>query len=232
MPAGSPLERAMQLPRWQWFPRLGDIPGVDYETPDSIDPTKLPGYGLVPERYSSDFADRHLEDLMWASGDGSTSASPANEWGFGPGSEDSAAAVAKWCTEGLELPGEPSDYHFMIQGAIERLHTLRRKDHDAYQELERFCLLDLRLIEAWPRAIMDEYSDDHKFYHCVAFVHLINLYETEGALHEALEIAQLAESFSPRWDRNKTAQHGIEKANDKWDELTERIAAVDAETKG
>jgi len=232
MPAGSPLERAKQLPRWEWFRRFGDIPGVAYQTPAGIDPTKLPGYGLVPRRTSSDFGGGHLEDLMWTQGEESTSASPAHEWGFGPGSADSVAAVVKWCAEGLELPGEPSDYHFMIQGAIGKLHSLRRKDHSAFPELEHLCLLDLALLEAWPRAVMDDYSDVPHFYACEAFDHLISLYATEGALHEAMEMAQRAASFSPGWDRNKTAAQGLVEAHDKRDELAERIAAVDAETKG
>lgn len=214
MPTGSPVERAQQLPATAWFHRFGDIPGVDYQTPPGIDPTKLPGYGMEPRLFASDFGDHHLESLDWNYGDTMSSASPAQEWEAGPG--DSVEAVLTGCAQGLELPGEPSNYHFMIQGAIERLYKLRRQDSAALPELERLCWLDLALIEAWPRAVV-QVDGDLTAYSVLAFDHLIRLYETEGALHEAMDVANIAARF------RQGAEHS--------QELAERIAAVDAEVR-
>lgn len=217
MPTGSPVERAQQLPATVWFRRFGDIPGVDYETPPGIDSTKLRGYGMEPRLMVSDFGGHHYESLDWNYGYEMSSASPAHERGFGSTPGGSVGAVTTWCAEGLELPGEPSDYHFMIQGAIDQLHGLRRQDHGALPELERLCWLDLALIEAWPRSVV-QVDGDLTFYGVTAFDHLIRLYETEGALHEAMDVANIAAQF----------RQGAERGQ----ELAERIAAVDAEVQG
>lgn len=232
VPVGSPLERARQLPPKVWFRRFGDIRGVRYETPAGFDPTKLKGHGLEPQRDSYDFNGEHREELMWPTKDGATSASPAHEWAFGSSPDDSVDTLVKGLAEGLELPGEPSDYHFMIQGTFDQLRKLGRRDLRALAELERLCWLDIALIEAWPRAVMNEYDDDHNFYYCAAWGHLIGLYETEGALYEAMEVAERAGAFAPAWTGNKTAEQELAQARDKRTELAERIAAIDAETAG
>lgn len=232
MPGDTPLERATQLPRYAWFRRFGDIPGVNYQTAAGIDPTKLPGHASAPEHHTSDFSDQHLEYLVWQHGSGTTSESPAHEWAFRSSADDSVDAVVSWCAEGLEIPGEPTDYHFLISHAVDQLHKLRRKDHRALAELERLCWLDIALIEAWPRAVLNEYSGDPSFYGVLAFNHLAGLYETEGALHEAMEVAERAGAFAPAWTGNKTAEQELAQARDKRTELAERIAAIDAETAG
>jgi hypothetical protein len=211
------VDRAQGLDRCQWFRRFGDIPGIDYQTPPRIDPMKLRGYGMVPEHSAFDSGGQHYESLYWDYGEESSSASPVQEFGEKIKS-DSVTALVRWCAQGLELPGEPADYHFHIQAAIGELQKLGRRDYGALPELERLCLLDLKLLDAWPRAILNEYGEDPAFYGSMAFGCLISLYESEGALHEALEIAERAAQFSQNPDRRE--------------EFMKRLAAIAAETVG
>jgi hypothetical protein len=211
------LERARGLDRYRWFRRFGDIPGIEYQSPTEFDPRKLPGYGLVAEHDSFDSGGEHYESLTWHYGEESSSASPVQE--FGEEIEaDSVDALVTWCAKGLELPGEPSHYHFHIQSAIGELRSLRHHDSRALPELERLCFLDLALIDAWPRAIFNEYGEDPRFSSCSAFGYLISLYESEGALHEALEVAERAAQFSQKPDRRE--------------EFAERLGAIVRETPG
>jgi len=117
--------------------------------------------------------------------------------------------------EGLELPGEPSDYHFLVQGCANELWGRRRQEPEVLDKVEQFCLFDLRLIEARPDAVSDEFSDEPRFYRVLAFAILINIYQREGFLHEALDVAERAARFGQE--------------NEAQDRLLERIAAVEAE---
>jgi hypothetical protein len=211
------VERAADLDRYQWFPRFGDIPGIDYQIPPGIDATKLPGFGMVPDRNAFDSGGERYESLWWDYGEESSSASPVHEFGEKIHG-DSVDHLVTWCAKGLELPGEPGDYHFHIQSAVEELQKLRRNDHRALPEIERLCLLDLALIDAWPRAVFNAYGEDPVFYNCSAFGRLISLYENEGALHKAFAVAERAAQFSQNPDRRA--------------EFRDRLAAILAETPG
>jgi hypothetical protein len=125
------------------------------------------------------------------------------------------ADVADHCYEGLELPGEPSDYHFLIQGAASELWKRRRDSPELIGEVEYLCGLDLQLVEARPDCITFDQGEGSRFYAITAFGTLIELFEREGALHEALEVAEHAGRYG-QCERQR-------------DDLKERIAVVENE---
>ncbi len=120
--------------------------------------------------------------------------------------------------EGLELPGEPSDYHFLIQGSASELWARRRQEPRVIGEVEKLCWLDIRLVEAWPGAASDKYSDEREFYAILSFGTLIEIYEREGFLAEAFEVAELA------------ARYG--QGDEARERLMQRIESVENETVG
>jgi hypothetical protein len=123
--------------------------------------------------------------------------------------------VLQRVAESLELPGQPSDYHFLIQGCALALWNRRRAEPEVLQEVERLCWLDIQLVQARPDAVTHEYSEEWKFFAIAAFATLIELYQREGFLHEALEVAQLG----VRYGQTEAVR----------DELLERIKALEAE---
>jgi hypothetical protein len=143
---------------------------------------------------------RH-ESLTWVTSEGEASASPAKNHGFLLASDPSASTqlVLKRMYEALELPGEVTDYHFIIQSCIEELWKRHRRQQAPWllEHLERLCWLDIRLVEAQSEAIAFDHSGARRYFRVLAFEHLIRLYEREGFLHEALEVAQRAARFSP-----------------------------------
>jgi hypothetical protein len=94
--------------------------------------------------------------------------------------------------EGLELPGEPSDYHFLIQHAAEELWRRGRDEPDLLSAAESLCWLDIGLIEARPDAASDVVDGKRRFYSITAFRLLIQLYEGKGDLADALRVAEVA----------------------------------------
>lgn len=197
---------------------MGDIPGLDYEPPVPIDRTALPNHDAVPRigRYGFD----GRESLSWDYDEFSTSASPAHGVAFSDNDRELATkTVLRRLWEGLELPGEPSDYHFAIQTAAAALWGRRNAEPEVLESFEYLNLLDIRLIEAVPDAVRDEYADAHagrsEFYAVSAFSNLINLYSREGFVREALGVAEVAERFGQ-------GEHAVA-------ELQERLAALQAE---
>ena len=188
-----------------WFKRMGDIPGLEYEPPVAIDRTKLAWHDAVPELMRFDFDGKVNESLWWEYvEDGekvSTSASPAHA--RASASDDrtrTASVVLGQLWEVLELPGEAADYHFAIQGAVGELWRQRRSEPDSLEWYEYLCLLDLRLVQAAPDTVRDQYADARpergpEYYVVSAFANLIGLYTREGFLDEALEIARVADRF-------------------------------------
>lgn len=93
--------------------------------------------------------------------------------------------------EALELPGGAMDYHFVLQGAVERLWSGRRSYPEGLELLEVFALLDLELMEAAPHAVsFDTGPVPESFVHVTSVPRLIALLEREGALSEALGMAR------------------------------------------
>ena len=201
--------------RIEWFPRFGNIPGISYIRPQSVDASRLPGFGAVPELQVYDFDGKRLESLLWSYEGITTSASPAQAH---EGSGDDSAGLLEACYEGLELPGGSSDYHFLIQGTASQLWKRRRQEPDTLEHVERLCWLDVELVEACPQAITNEYSHEPTFYQVETFGLLINLYEREGFLREALDVAERAARSGQGFDVR--------------DQLAARVAAVDSETSG
>ncbi|MFB9831146.1 hypothetical protein [Actinoallomurus acaciae] len=108
----------------------------------------------------------------------------------------------RWVWEGVEVPGEPSDYHFLIQQAVEQLWSRRRDDLEALRFVETFAYLDLTLIEAAPQAVaLDERDLTKGFVHITTLDRLLTLLEREGALRDALAICRRAERFGERYRR-------------------------------
>ena len=189
----------------KWFRRANDISGFEYEAPGRVDRTRLKGHDAVPElqRYES-FDGKRVESLSWSYDDGqgsvSTSASPAHGAAFGELDEElDSAALLQRLWEALELPGEPSDYHFAIQGVAGHLWRRRRKEPQLFAWVEWLSWLDIRLVRAWPDAVRDEYAntdpDRREFYSVPAFHTLFQLYIREGFLAEARDVAKLGSSF-------------------------------------
>lgn len=119
--------------------------------------------------------------------------------------------------EALERPGSPSNYHFAILGCIEELWTWqRRRGHpELLAEIEDLCWLDVRLVGAMPSILTYERNGEQLYSAVPAFHHLIELYEREGFLQDALAVARRAARFYPDYPRVL--------------ELEQRIAQLDAE---
>lgn len=184
----------------KWYPRLAEVPKLGYEGSPGVERTRLPGFDLKPrvERYEWDGKLR--ESLSWPMKNGSTSAAPATQLESTPlPGETPARTALRHCHEALELPGTLSNYHFIIQGAHEAIWKHRRRELWVVEETERLCWLDLKLIQAYPEAItFDEFSkgEQPNYPRVLAFHRLISLYETEGYLQEAFEVAKLAVQFN------------------------------------
>ena len=188
-----------------WFRRMGDIPGLEYEPPVPIDRTALTNHDAVPDVDRHEFEGRIIESLWWSyAEDGEevgTSASPVQAVAFSgdDNRELATKTVLRRLWEALELPGEASDYHFAIQSAAAALWGRRSAEPEVLESFEHLNVLDIRLIEAVPDAIRDEYAEVRpgrsEFYTVSAFRNLINLYTREGFLREALGVAQVAERF-------------------------------------
>ena len=172
-----------------WFQRFGDIPGVRYETPAGLDMSRLPGHGKRPTVH--EFAG--LEPSLWW---GNTSASPAHERAFTDHRSTPTGQLLDGLAKTLELPGEPADYHFAIQGTAELLGPRRREGPRIFAELERLCWLDLDLIQAVPAAVSFEHDGEQRFFAVLAFGLLLRLYLREGFLADALRVAEVAERFN------------------------------------
>lgn len=201
----------------QWFVRFGDIPGVEYAGSAQVDRDKLPGHNARPSIQIYESNGKREESLSWpvrAGGTGSSS-SPAFSYAFADIRDLPIAALLQRLAEGLELPGTPSDYHFLLQNTANELWRQRRDAPEVLEHVESLCWLDIRLVETCPEYFMADRESGPRFYQLLAFSILITLYEREGFLHEALAVADRAAPF--------------EQAADERQQLLTRIAAVEAE---
>lgn len=197
----------------EWFSRYGDIPGISYETPTGINVAKVRGAGQRPTVITVGGGEKRLS---WDTEDGSSSQGPAAARAFDTDlAGKSSKALEKHLAETLELPGQPKDYHFAIQFIVEELWKRRRQEPEVLAAVEKLCWLDVELVRTRPDAITNEYGDDPRFYRATTLDRLLTLYEREGALVEALEIADVAVRFEQLQDRR--------------DAIAERLAAFDEE---
>lgn len=194
-----------------WFQRLADIPGVGFDGSPNIDRKQLPGFNSRPEINTHSFDGKINRSLYWRSKEGGTSQSPAGQHAstLETAAEESWNAVMWRLYETLELPGEPSDYHFAILSCYEKLWKVRKQQPDVWQYLEYLWLLDVRLVEARPEIITVDRQDGAFFARVPAFDHLISLYAQEGFLEEALGIAIRAKRFEQEGDSIEELQSRI-----------------------
>lgn len=163
---------------------------------------------------------------------GRTGASPAQSWKTQPRKGETEAQTAlRQLREALELPGTLSDYHFAIQTSHDSLRGFAREEPWVLEEVERLCVLDIRLINQYPEIITPEpitiedkelrklaaerRQGMRSFAHVTAFHQLIRLYEREGYLREAMDVAKIAQKF--------------EQCPGKVEEIQERINRIGAE---
>jgi len=176
-----------------WLPRLGDVPGVRYSPPAGLDISKLKQRNVRPtvNRWPDMPA-----SLSWPLPDGSTSQSPAGAHRLDELREATTARVLQILAETLELPGEPSDYHFGIQNAVSTLWSRRAEGPQMFVEMERLCWLDLRLIQVFPDSVTFERPDSGvQFFSVTTIRTLLDLYLMEGALSDAAGVLELADRF-------------------------------------
>ncbi len=190
----------------------------------------MPRHDATPRQTRvSLFDGREFDELRWDAEtndeyeDFVTSRSPAQDhaWAADRDEIDSEALRTRlW--ESLELPGEPSDYHFAIQSAAALLWRRKATEPDALCWCEYLFRLDIRLIESCPDAIRDRYAEDDEsrapYYQATAFNLLTSLYEREGFLVEALDVATVAARFGQEPSR--------------MDEIRERLKMVRTEDGG
>ncbi len=199
-----------------WYERLGNVPGVAYEGHPDVDRRKLPQHDAKPSMESFVFDGRTQRSLSWKTHEGSNSRSPAAGWAGGDDPRNtSAAQLLRRLYEAIELPGTISDYHFAMLGAYQELWSRRRREPEILPELEKILLLDIALVEAHPKSITFDTQGEKFVPRVPAFEYLVALYEREGFLHEALEIAKRAV---------KAGQGSSDE-----ERLSERIAVLDAE---
>jgi hypothetical protein len=176
----------------QWFRRFAEVPGITYAASPLVDHSRLPGWNAVPRVSVHTWEGERHEELWWRSPEGQSTASPAQRWQTQARPGESVAQTAlRQLLEALELPGEIPDYHFAIQACIEQLWKSRRTEAWVWSELERLCWLDLQLVAAHP----EPFAHGARFATIRAFPLLIRLYEREGYLYEALDVAHRAVEF-------------------------------------
>ena len=179
-----------------WFPRFAEIPGIKYEPPNGLDFSRLPGRGKVPEISYYDFDGKRRKSLMWKYGGTTTSAAPAHDWKTEPRTgESEASTLLRQVYETLELPGTLSDYHFALQRTHDGLNRFIGKESWATMEIEKLCRLNIQLLDKYPEIISYENENGVHYASVTAFNRLIRLYENEGYLREALEIAKISTRF-------------------------------------
>jgi len=180
----------------KWFPRFAEIPGIRHEPPKGLDFSHLRWRGLVPEISYYDFDGQKRKSMMWTYGGTTTSAAPAKGWTTEPRRGESRALTAlRQVYETLELPGTLSDYHFALQGARDELRKYITQESWVLSEIEKLCRLNIQLVDKYPETISYERDGELFFYSVTMFHTLIKLYENEGYLREALEVAKIAVRF-------------------------------------
>src|SRR6266545_1097096 len=173
---------------------MADIPGVQFSGSPGVVRANLAEASVRPRTEHG--------YLSWPTADGSTSASPAHRRAFADLSGFDSDELVRWVWESVELPGEPSDYHFLLQGAVEQLWGRRRTNPSGLHFVETFGYLDLALIEAAPQAVrLDEADPARGYVHIISLDRLLTLLEREGALREALALSRRAIRFGERYGR-------------------------------
>jgi hypothetical protein len=176
-----------------WFRRLAEVPHLNYQTPPEVAYSRLSGRKAVPETAIYEYDGKRRTSMMWPSIDemNTTSESLARQWETQPRPHETPGRTAlRQLQEQLELSGTVEDYVFCLQTAIIALWDRRHAEPWVYMDIERLCLLAIRMVEMYPDAVVHQLQDGRSFYYgSGAYTQLITLYEREGYLHEALDIA-------------------------------------------
>lgn len=146
--------------------RFADVPGISYQPIVSLTDFKLPGGG------------KSLASSYYT---------PPPMGGRSPKEIRSLLAIA------LELPGTVYDYHSILQDSQEELWLHRKKEPLVLVDVERLCLWDIMLGEKYRD--VDMRSAPTSLTPLPSFHRLIRLYEREGYLREAMQIALRAEHY-------------------------------------
>ncbi len=180
-----------------WFRSFSAVPGIGYKGNSDLYRPQIPEHALLPKSGAYHIADTHRDYVSWPMlfGTGTTSASPVQQWSTQPRDGDRPAQTRlRQIYEALELPGELLHYHFAIQGCCSELWRLRREEPWVLVELEKLCWLDIRLMQAYPD--IARANNEREFLVITTMQHLITLYEQEGYLSEALQVAEIAMLFN------------------------------------
>lgn len=179
----------------RWYRRLADVPGVDYAGV-GIDRQMLPGHDarpVVTREYEWDGERHQIVEWQWP--DGSSQWSPSRERELSADEPHSPAERIRNLHEKLELPGELADYHFAIAGTAAVLWGERWEHPQLIETVEELYCLDIALVEAHPETVAYERDDETAYYSVPAYESLISLYEQQGYVREALELAERAARF-------------------------------------
>lgn len=197
-----------------WFQRFGDIPGVSYTPLIAVNRGRLPHVKDRPEVHTNGYSGRPT--LWWPGAGGGTSASPTQRRGTArPYDEMTTDQIVRHVAETLELPGEPVDYHFAIQNPATALWQRRKIEPTVLTMVERLSRLDVELVVARPDLAATEHAGDRSYFQILTFGYLLTLYEREGALRDALDVAEIAVRFQQQQSRR--------------DDLAARLNGIDEE---
>ena len=197
-----------------WFRRLWDIPSLGALPPTDVNREKLPGHDLVPEvrRYRwEDQTETVVVSWGWVQAPPSSGDDHEDEQGetdrdapchehMAPLFDDpdcSADRLLVGLWESMELPGKAEDYHWQLEQARERLLSKRLSCPSLVDAFETVLWLDFRLVLARPDIVLRRSPEDGRevLLRVDMIDGLIGLYETEGYLREAIEVAELAQRF-------------------------------------
>lgn len=192
-----------------WYPRLADIPGVEYEPAQGVDRTTIRGWDSTPEirMYRSgidgqelpalDWGDRELANEAWESLN-----SPVSEYlaTIFVRKRASTKAVLRRVYEGLELPGTPDDYAYALSRTLDSLWARRRVESGWWDEFERLALVELRLGWLYPDRRAAPYAEQYgtpAYRRPRAMSLLVMMYRTEGYLDDALSLLEEEQRWFP-----------------------------------
>ena len=199
----------------KWFRCFSEVPGIGYKSNPHVNRSQLSYHNAVPQVRSNEMVNGQQEYVLWpmiSGGSGSTSASPVKQWITQPRKGETVAQTRlRQLYESLELPGELMDYHFAILGCSSVLWRCRREEPWVLVEIEQLCWLDIRLVQAYPTLAI--VNNERGFFRITTFEHLIHLYEQEGYLFDALQVAEIAVKFNqqmPALERIKSRIANLE----------------------
>lgn len=181
-----------------WYRRLADIPGIGYAGDDALR-ARLPDRDAKPRVERFEFDGERTTTLSWRTSAGEGSTSPVQSLAHATRQNELSDEARARVLTALELPGEPGDYHFAIQGVADLLWDRRREEPQHLPFVEWLSWLDVRLVEAHPEAVRAS-PDKDEYFRITALHRLVDLYEREGFLREALAAAERFARFRPRVD--------------------------------